>query len=187
MDVTERILTTLVLEFSDLREVEDVTRTTLRLVLAMLLGGLLGYEREVMGKAAGMRTHMLVCVGAAIFVMAVEQDGAEADALSRVIQGVASGIGFLCAGTILKGQSISDVKGLTTAAGLWASAAIGVAVGLGREATAVLSALIVLLVLHVMPLLVDPSASVKPDDEPDGRPDEPDGRAKGGAKDQSPD
>lgn len=183
MDVTERILTTLVHEFSDLREVEDLTRTTLRLVLATLLGGLLGYEREVMGKAAGMRTHMLVCVGAAIFVLALEQDGADADAMSRVIQGIASGIGFLCAGTILKGQDISDVKGLTTAAGLWASAAIGVAVGLGREATAVLSALVVLLVLHIMPLLVDPSTSVKPDDHAD----DPDGRAKGDAKKTSTD
>ena len=88
MDVYERILTTLVQEFSDLAQVEHITRATLRLVLAMFLGGLLGYERELMGKAAGMRTHMLVCLGAAIFVMALEQDGAEADAMSRVIQGL---------------------------------------------------------------------------------------------------
>src|SRR5690606_22472154 len=161
MDILERILTTLVQEFSDLGQVEHITRATLRLFLAMLLGGLLGYEREVMGKAAGVRTHMLVCLGAAIFVMALEQDGAEADAMSRVIQGVAAGIGFLCAGTILKGQSISDVKGLTTAAGLWASAAIGVAVGLGREATAVLSTVLVLMVLHIMPLIVDPNSNIK--------------------------
>ncbi|WP_161866856.1 MgtC/SapB family protein [Pseudomonas yangonensis] len=167
MDVLERILTTLVQEFSDLGQVEHITRATLRLVLAMLLGGLLGYEREVMGKAAGMRTHMLVCLGAAIFVMALEQDGAEADAMSRVIQGIAAGVGFLGAGTILKGQSISDVKGLTTAAGLWASAAIGVAVGLGREATAVLSTVIVLVVLHLMPLLVDPRVKFRPDDQDD--------------------
>ncbi|HBZ93670.1 MAG TPA: methyltransferase, partial [Pseudomonas sp.] len=127
-------------------------------------------EREVMGKAAGIRTHMLVCLGAAIFVMALEQDGAEADAMSRVIQGIAAGVGFLGAGTILKGQNISDVKGLTTAAGLWASAAIGVAVGLGREATAVLSTVVVLVVLHLMPLMVDPNVKVKPDDENDPRP-----------------
>lgn len=60
MDVYERILTTLVQEFSDLAQVEHITRATLRLVLAMFLGGLLGYERELMGKAAGMRTHMLL-------------------------------------------------------------------------------------------------------------------------------
>lgn len=161
MDVSERIITTLVLEFSDLRQVEHLTRATLRLFLATFLGGLLGYEREVMGKAAGIRTHMLVSLGAAIFVMALEQEGADHDAMSRVIQGIAAGIGFLCAGTILKGQSISDVKGLTTAAGLWASAAIGVAVGLGREATAVLATVLVLMVLHIMPLLVDPTANKK--------------------------
>lgn len=155
MDFTERILTTLLAEFSDLGQVEHLTRATLRITLAMLLGGLLGYEREVMGKAAGVRTHMLVCLGATVFVMSLEQEGADHDAMSRVIQGVAAGIGFLCAGTILKGQSISDVKGLTTAAGLWATAAIGVAVGLGREATAVLGTLMALLILHIMPLLLD--------------------------------
>ena len=161
MDITERILMTLLVEFSDLGHVEHLTRATLRLVLAMLLGGVLGYEREVMGKAAGARTHMLVCLGAAVFVMSLEQEGANHEAMSRVIQGVASGIGFLCAGTILKGQDISNVKGLTTAAGLWATAAIGVAIGLGREATAVLGTLMALLILHVMPLLLDP----KPDDK----------------------
>jgi len=161
MDVTERIIATLVQEFSDLQQVEHLTRATLRLCLATLLGGMLGYEREVMGKAAGVRTHMLVSLGAAIFVMALEQEGADHDAMSRVIQGIAAGIGFLCAGTILKGQSISDVKGLTTAAGLWASAAIGVSVGLGREATAVLSTVLVLVVLHFMPQVVDTTANGK--------------------------
>lgn len=156
MDFTERILSTLLAEFSDLGQLEHLTRATLRIILAILLGGLLGYEREVMGKAAGVRTHMLVCLGATVFVMSLEQEGADHDAMSRVIQGVATGIGFLCAGTILKGQNISDVKGLTTAAGLWATAAIGVAVGLGHEATAVLGTLMALLILHVMPLLLDP-------------------------------
>lgn len=159
MDIIERILATLLAEFSDLGQVEHLTRAVLRLLLATVLGGLLGYEREVMGKAAGIRTHMLVCLGAAVFVMSLEQEGAGHDAMSRVIQGVAAGIGFLCAGTILKGQSISDVKGLTTAAGLWAAAAIGVAVGLGREATAVLGTLVALLILHVMPLIIDPASN----------------------------
>ena len=161
MNLAERILTTLLQEFSDLGQVEDLTRATLRLLLATLLGGLLGYEREVTGKAAGVRTHMLVCLGAALFVMALEQEGAGHDAMSRVIQGVAAGIGFLCAGTILKGQNVSDVQGLTTAAGLWSSTAIGVAVGLGREGTAVLATLLVLLVLHVMPLLIGQNGNGK--------------------------
>lgn len=156
MDVTERILNTLLAEFSDLGQVEHLTRATLRLTLATLLGGLLGYEREVKGKAAGVRTHMLVCLGASVFMMLLELEGANHDAMSRVIQGVVAGIGFLCAGTILKGENIADVKGLTTAAGLWATAAIGVAVGLGHEATAVLGSVMALLILHVMPLLLDP-------------------------------
>ncbi len=156
MDLSERILATLLDEFSDLGEVEHLTRATLRFVLAILLGGLLGYEREAKGKAAGVRTHMLVCLGASVFVMLLELEGAGHDAMSRVIQGVVAGIGFLCAGTILKGEHISDVKGLTTAAGLWATSAIGVAVGMGYEATAVLGTLLVLLILHAMPLLLDP-------------------------------
>ncbi|MDT4856052.1 Protein SrpB [compost metagenome] len=161
MDVTERILATLLSEFSDLGQLEHLTRAVLRLGLAVLLGGLLGYEREVMGKAAGIRTHMLVCLGAALFVMSMEQEGAGHDAMSRVIQGIAAGIGFLCAGTILKGNSTADVKGLTTAAGLWAATAIGVSVGLGREATALLGTLLALLVLHVIPLL-DPRTDSRP-------------------------
>ncbi len=165
MDVTERIVSTLLAEFSDLGHVEHLTRATLRLVLAIFLGGLLGYEREVKGKAAGVRTHMLVCLGASVFVMLLELDGADHDAMSRVIQGVVAGIGFLCAGTILKGENIADVKGLTTAAGLWATAAIGVAVGLGHEATAVLGTLMALLILHVMPLLLDSRSSGNEDNK----------------------
>ncbi|HSC84614.1 MAG TPA: MgtC/SapB family protein [Pseudomonas sp.] len=163
MDWTERVLSTLLAEFSDLGQVEHLTRATLRLLLAILLGGLLGYEREVMGKAAGVRTHMLVCLGAAVFVMTLEQEGAGHNAMSRVIQGVVTGIGFLCAGNILKGRTVSDVKGLTTAAGLWTTAAIGVAVGLGREGTAVLGALMALLILHVVPLLIDPQPGDRTD------------------------
>ncbi|WP_277374728.1 MgtC/SapB family protein [Pseudomonas sp. AA-38] len=155
MDLAETLLATLKLELADLLQVEHLLRSSLRLLLAMLLGGLLGYERAVTGKAAGVRTHMLVCLGAAIFVMVLEQEGAAGDAMSRVIQGVATGIGFLCAGTILKGNSLADVKGLTTAAGLWSSAAIGVAVGVGSEAIAVLATLLVWLVLRVIPQWVD--------------------------------
>jgi putative Mg2+ transporter-C (MgtC) family protein len=151
MDLLERIWATLIAEFSDLSEVEQITRASLRLSLAVLLGGVLGYERESKGKAAGLRTHMLVTMGAALFVMAIREGTSEADAVSRVIQGIAAGIGFLCAGTILKGSRASDVKGLTTAAGLWLSTAIGISVGLGHSATAVLGTLLALLVLHCLP------------------------------------
>jgi len=151
MDVSRTILTTLVSEFSDLTDVEQATRVALRLLLAALLGGLLGYERETHGKAAGIRTHMLVCTGAALFVLGSELVGGGDDAMSRVVQGIVAGIGFLGAGTIIKGDSMHDVKGLTTAAGVWMTAAVGVCVGLGLEATAVLATLLMLFILNILP------------------------------------
>jgi putative Mg2+ transporter-C (MgtC) family protein len=150
----ETILATLIGEFSDLDDIAHTTRVTLRMALATLLGGLLGWEREQHGKAAGIRTHMLVALGSALFVMAAEQMGATQDAMSRVMQGVVAGIGFLCAGTILKGRSPSEVKGLTTAAGIWLTCAIGITVGLGREATALLGTLFGLVVLNLVPHLI---------------------------------
>ena len=133
-------------EFSDLPNVTEITRVLLRLSMAALLGGLLGMEREHKGKAAGVRTHMLVSMGAALFVLLASQGGMEDAELSRVLQGVIAGIGFLGAGTILKTEHEDKVRGLTTA--------IGMAAGLGREATAVLSTLLALAVFAVVPVLV---------------------------------
>ena len=104
MSSWQTIQATILNEFSDLIEVEYTTRVSVRLLLAAILGGLLGYERETHGKAAGLRTHMLVAIGSALFVLVPELSGAEHDAMSRVIQGVIAGIGFLGAGTILKGH-----------------------------------------------------------------------------------
>jgi putative Mg2+ transporter-C (MgtC) family protein len=142
-------------EFADIADLEQVTKVTARLLVAALLGGILGFQREQRGKAAGVRTHMLVSIGAALFVMVPQMAGSQADALSRVVQGIVAGVGFLGAGTILKGNRLEthDVKGLTTAAGLWMTAAIGTAVGLGREATAVLSTVLAWGVLSRGPLL----------------------------------
>ena len=145
---------TIASEFSDLPDAAQVTRILLRLTLAALLGGLLGIEREQKGKAAGVRTHMLVAMGAALFVLLSQQSGMEDDAVSRVVQGIIAGIGFLGAGTILKGDDEDKVRGLTTAAGIWLTAAIGVAAGMGRESTAVLSTLLALAIFSVMPRLV---------------------------------
>ncbi|WP_225933227.1 MgtC/SapB family protein [Pseudomonas peradeniyensis] len=144
-------------EFADVTDEREVARILIRLLMAALLGAVLGFERESKGKAAGVRTHMLVSMGAALFVLAPSMAGADEQALSRVIQGIVAGIGFLGAGTILKGngQDTSHVKGLTTAAGLWMTAAIGSAAGMGREATALVSTVLALLVLASMPLLVD--------------------------------
>jgi putative Mg2+ transporter-C (MgtC) family protein len=147
---------TLQAEFADITDASQLTRMTVRLLMAAVLGGILGFEREHQGKAAGVRTHMLVAMGAALFVLVPQMSGSQADAMSRVVQGVIAGIGFLGAGTILKNHEGDEgnVKGLTTAAGLWMTAAIGVATGLGREATAVLSTLLALGVFSVMPRIV---------------------------------
>ena len=170
---------TVVSEFSDLPDAEQATRVMLRLALAALLGGLLGIEREQKGKAAGVRTHMLVAMGSAMFVLVSQQSGMITADLSRVIQGVIAGIGFLGAGTILKGHikgnaDEEQVKGLTTAAGIWLTAAIGVAAGMGRESTAVLSTLLALGILAVVPRLVryleKPEPLLTGSDKPEGKP-----------------
>jgi len=152
--VWQHIGETIVSEFSDLPDAAEVTRILLRLTLAALLGGLLGIEREQKGKAAGVRTHMLVAMGAALFVLLSQQAGMPSSDLSRVIQGIIAGIGFLGAGTILKGDAEEKVKGLTTAAGIWLTAAIGVAAGMGRESTAVLSTLLALAIFTLIPRVV---------------------------------
>lgn len=146
------VVATLAQEFADI-DAARVTRIVVRLVLAALLGGLLGYERERHGKAAGVRTHMLVSLGAALFVLVPEQAGAAPADVTRVIQGLVAGIGFLGAGSIIKNRDEENVSGLTTAAGIWLTAAVGVACGLGRESTAVLSALLAFAILALVPHL----------------------------------
>lgn len=147
----ELIVETLKSEFSDLNDLGEFVIVVVRLLVAALLGGLLGLERELRGKAAGVRTHMLVCMGAALFILIPQQAGISDSEMSRVIQGVVAGIGFLCAGTIITGKDDQAATGLTTAAGIWFTAAIGVAVGLGREQTAVLCTVLAWLVLYVVP------------------------------------
>lgn len=145
---------TIVSEFSDIPDVATVTKVTVRILVAAVLGGILGYEREQQSKSAGVRTHMLVAVGAAIFMVGPTQAGMSLGDLSRVIQGAIQGIGFLGAGAIIIVTATRRVQGLTTAASIWAVAGIGVAAGLGMEATAILSTIIVLFVLSVVPLIV---------------------------------
>ena len=132
-------------EFSDVSDPAQITRIVVRLLLAAVLGGALGYERERSGKAAGVRTHMLVAIGAALFVLVPQQGGMVIGDMSRVIQGIVTGVGFLGAGAIIKHPSAESVHGLTTAAGVWMTAAIGISCGLGREATAVLSTVLPML------------------------------------------
>lgn len=124
-----------------------------RLALALVIGGVIGWERELTGKAAGLRTHMLVSLGAALFVLIPLQlsETLEADALSRVIQGVATGVGFLGAGEILHRSSQEGkpvVRGLTSAAAIWATAALGITAGCGLWQVTVLGGLSGLFVLR---------------------------------------
>ena len=170
---SQQVTQAIVSEFSDLPDAAQVTRILLRLTLAALLGGLLGIEREQKGKAAGVRTHMLVAMGAAMFVLLAQQEGMDSADLSRVVQGIIAGVGFLGAGTILKSDHQDRVKGLTTAAGIWLTAAIGVAAGLGRESTAVLSTLLALAIFALMPRIVNlmekPSTRIL-ESQPGGKP-----------------
>ena len=154
LDLWNAVAGTVVAEFSDLPDAAQVTRIALRLSIAAALGSLLGFERERKGKAAGVRTHMLVAMGAALFVLIPQQAGASMADLTRTIQGLVTGIGFLGAGAIVKADAEQTVQGLTTAAGIWMTAAIGIAAGLGRESTALLSTLLALAILAMVPRLV---------------------------------
>ncbi|MGC4404239.1 MgtC/SapB family protein [Methyloversatilis sp. MC4-4] len=118
---------------------QQAVRALLRVLVALCCGACIGYQREQVGKAAGLRTHIIVAGGAAVAVAAAFESGMEDDALSRVIQGLLTGVGFLGAGAILKLREVPDVRGLTTAAGIWMTCAIGVAAGLGRFAIAILA------------------------------------------------
>ena len=121
----------------------------LRTVMAVILGGVVGMQREKVGKPAGLRTHMLVCLGTAVVVLGCSGVGMDMDGLSRVIQGIVTGIGFVGAGTILKLTDQREIQGLTTAAGLWMTAAIGVAVGLGALGIAVIATVLMVIVLSL--------------------------------------
>jgi putative Mg2+ transporter-C (MgtC) family protein len=125
----------------------------MRLGGAAILGGLIGLERELAGKPAGIRTHMMVALGAALFVVAPAATGSEAGEVSRVIQGIAAGMGFLGGGTIVKGGSESHIEGLTSAATIWFTAAIGIAVGVGQLWLAIGGVVCAWLVLSVAQLL----------------------------------
>jgi len=122
----------------------------LRLGAAALAGGVIGWERQFMGRPAGLRTHMLVSVGSAIVVSIF--GGVSSDATSHVVQGVATGVGFLCAGDILHHVRGGEEKitGLTSAAALWVTSALGMAAATGRWALTALGTAVTLLTLTLM-------------------------------------
>lgn len=135
---------------SGIPDVVQTTRLLVRLVTAAILGAIIGYERERTGKSAGLRTHMLVSVSSALFVLAPLEAGMSSSDVTRVIQGVAAGIGFIGAGAILKDGNDREIQGLTTAAGIWLTAAVGLATGLGRLGPAAISVVLAWIILHIL-------------------------------------
>ena len=126
--------------------------TSRRLIVAVLSGGAIGLDRELHGKPAGLRTHALVALGAALVVTStwrIGTGGHEADVASRVAQGVLTGIGFLGAGVILRDPDEGHVHGLTTAATIWLTALIGVASGAGAFREVALALVLTLVVLFL--------------------------------------
>lgn len=136
-------------EFFSVPDADFLIFVTSRLSAAALLGGLIGFEREWAGKAAGLRTHMTVALGCATFMLAAVESSSDAGNVSRAIQGIAAGIGFIGAGTILKREEEADIKGLTTAASIWLTAAIGAAAGGGQIWLASIGVAIAFIILTV--------------------------------------
>lgn len=147
----------------------QLAHVIIRLAAAALLGGVIGYERERAGKDAGLRTHILVALGTCVFIVACAGSGMDSDGLSRVIQGIVTGLGFLGAGTILKINEQRDIKGLTTAAGIWMTAAIGVAVGLGTLGLALISTVVAVIVLAFLRRIENKAENAPKSITPDGQ------------------
>lgn len=131
----------------------QLAQVLVRVIVAAVLGGLVGMQREKAGKPAGVRTHILVCLGTAVVVLASAGMGMNLDGQSRVIQGIVTGIGFIGAGSILKVNEERDIQGLTTAAGLWMTAAIGIACGGGEIGIALISTVLTVIVLALAGVL----------------------------------
>src|SRR5205809_5737763 len=141
MDGLGQVLTAGLLDWSALAQV------IVRLVAAALFGAVVGIQRESTRKPAGLRTHILVSLATAAFVISCSSIGMSLDGLSRVIQGIVTGIGFIGAGSILKLGEQHEIRGLTTAASVWMTAAIGVTVGLGNLGIGLMITILALIIL----------------------------------------
>lgn len=128
----------------------DVGRIAARLICALLIGALVGVQRELTHKPAGLRTHMLVALGTSFIVVAGVEARMSASDLSRIIQGLVTGIGFLGGGAILKLTAEHEIHGLTTAASIWMTAAASIAAGLGEVVTAGIGLALGLIVLALL-------------------------------------
>ncbi|QJD97913.1 MgtC/SapB family protein [Mucilaginibacter robiniae] len=130
-------------------DINNELNIVLKLLIAFILGGAIGYDRERDGKSAGIRTYAAVCLGASLFTD-IGENLHDLSSTSRIIAYIISGIGFLGGGIIFKDSSNNRSQGLTTAATIWCTAGVGVAVGMNMFITAVVSAAAVyfLLALH---------------------------------------
>lgn len=122
---------------------------TLRLLASLVIGTAIGLQRELTHKPAGLRTHMLVGLGTCSLLVGAMESGMDQAALSRIIQGMVTGIGFLGGGAILKLTTEREIHGLTTAAGIWMTAAASAVAGIGQMAIALMTTLFALLILIV--------------------------------------
>ncbi len=121
--------------FSELQNIPSaahLVRIGIRLLVALIIGGMVGFQRELTHKPAGLRTHMLLSLGTALIVVGAQESAMSNSDLSRVVQGLVTGIGFLGGGAILKLTAEHEIHGLTTAAGLWMTTAASIAAGLGQ-------------------------------------------------------
>lgn len=138
-----------------------LTIVLIRLITAAAAGAMIGYERQLHHKSAGLRTHILVALGACLFLITGSLLPMTPEGVSRVIQGIATGIGFIGAGAIIKLSTDYHIRGLTTSASIWITAAIGVTIGLGMIGIGLIVAVIALVVLTVLRRL-----EIKDDDTP---------------------
>lgn len=148
--MSESILQDLALGFTD----PQFTRDALRMTLALAFGAVIGFEREWHAKAAGIRTHMLISLGACLLaLLALDIMAGSAPGMDplRLLQAVATAVGFLAAGTIV--VTGGSVKGLTTGTGLWLSGIVGLATGLGEAALAAAATVLAVVVLALLRLL----------------------------------
>ncbi|MBI2827331.1 MAG: MgtC/SapB family protein [Planctomycetia bacterium] len=130
-------------------------RVGVRLLVAALLGGLVGIERQAHNRWAGLRTHMIVSLGTALFTIIPWEAGAGAKGMVEVVKGIAAGIGFLGGGTILKVTAERQIEGLTTAATIWLTAAVGFAVGAGWVVPATIATVLSLVILTLLKRVED--------------------------------
>lgn len=126
----------------------DITTITTRLAISIAIGGLIGIERELEHKPAGLRTIILVCLGSTIFMLIGLELGLAASELGRIVAGVVTGIGFLGAGAIIRARG--EVYGLTTAATIWLASGLGLAIGAGYYILATIACIFVLVVLRLL-------------------------------------